>query len=152
MTSSVNAPFFIDTEVIRLTSNGVWMSDETEIDHQNTVTLFFKSIRKDDQGYFLQVSHEIKRIVVEDTAYFVVGLEGTADAGYTLLLSDDTKEPLRPETLKYQEGRLTCQVHASQDEAKFLQKTYMEILKNIKQEGQDYTLDLAGRTVILDRV
>jgi hypothetical protein len=149
---SANAPFFVDKEVIRLTANGVWLSDQTEIDHENTVKLFFRSIQKDDQGYFLKVSYETKRIEVEDTAYFVFGLEGTASEGYVLLLSDGTREPLNPSTLKYQVGRLTCRVHQPEVEAKFLHKAYMEILKPLEQEGEHYVLQIGEHKIILAKV
>ncbi len=142
-------------EEIRLTANGVWLSNGSEIDHENTVKLFFRSIRKDGEGYFLQVGPETKRIVVEDTAYFVVGLEGGPSEGYVLLLSDGTCEPLDPATLKYQLGRLTCGVHREFNEglveAKFLQKSYVELLKNLEQEGEEYHLVLGGKKIILAR-
>jgi hypothetical protein len=142
----------METEVIRLTANGVWMSDQTEIDHQNTVQLFFRSIHQDDEGYFLKVGFETKRIIVEDTAYFVMGLEGSAAQGYLLILSDGAREPLDPSTLKYQLGRLTCRVHGARFEAKFLQKSYVELLQNLQQDGDEYFLEVAGQRVSLARV
>ena len=151
MANSTNAPFFVDTEVIRLTRNGVWMSDSTEIDHEGTRRMFAKILARDEQGYFLRVGSEFKRIEVEDTAFFVHRVEGSPEKGYTLWLNDETQEPLDPATLKYQPGRLTCSVRklGGLEDAKFLHAAYFDLLTNLEENTREYFLEIQGVRVIL---
>lgn len=149
--SDQKAPFFVDKETITLTQNGIWLSDSTEIDHEQTVRLFAKSIRKDLDGYFLQIGHETKRIRVEDSAYFVVGLGGSLEAGLELLLNDESREPLDPLTLAYRPGRLACRIRGGTEEAKFLHKAYFEILQGLQEDERAYFLELNGKRVELAR-
>ena len=69
-------PGYVDTEIIRLTRDGIWLADGEEISHEPTRRLFARSLKKDEKGYFLHIGREMRRIEVEDTAYFVEGLEG----------------------------------------------------------------------------
>src|SRR5258708_4281910 len=92
-----NAPFFVDSEVIRLTSNGVWMSDQTEITHEPTRRLFARNLERApgaDRRYLIKISRESKSIVVEDTAYFVQRIDGTPERGFEITLNDGTQEKL----------------------------------------------------------
>ncbi len=149
MNASQNAPFFVDNEVITLTKNGVWMSDDVEIDHEQTVKLFSKCLRKDAEGYFLQVARETKRIRVEDTAYFVQQIEGSSAKGFELRLSDETHERLDPMTLSYRPGRLTCRIRDGKEEAKFLHAAYFELLRDLHEDASCYYIEIAGQRVQL---
>lgn len=150
MTSSQpNAPFFVDTEIIRLTKNGVWLSDAVEIDHEQTVKIFAKSLRKDEGGYYLQIGRETKRIEVEDTAYFVTRIDGTPRTGIELWLSDESRERLDPASLTYRPGRLACQIKGGLEEAKFLHAPYFELLKELDEDESSYLLDFGGKKVVL---
>ena len=144
-----NAPFLVDNEVIRLTSNGVWISDEIEISHEPTRRLFAKSLRKDEQGYFLAVGRETKRIIVEDTAYFIHRIDGDPTQGLEIRLSDETREKLDPRTLKYRPGRLTCQIKGGTEEAKFLHAPYFDLLKEIFEQDGSYWIKVEGIAVRL---
>jgi hypothetical protein len=132
------APFFASEEVIRLTKNGIWMSDDTVIDHQGTVRLFAKSIHLSSSGqYEIRVGRESHPIIVEDTPYFVTGLEN--GSGHDLIkLSDGSIEVLDFQTLQYQEQRLTCLVKSGKFYAKFLRQPYYELLKCAEQDIDGY--------------
>jgi hypothetical protein len=140
---------YVDTEVIRLTKNGVWLADGHEITHEPTLRLFAKSLKRDEKSYFLHIGHEMKRIEVEDTAYFIERIEGAPSEGYTLFLNDGTSEKLNPQSLKYQTGRLTCLVHQGEDEAKFLSIPYMELLKQAEEDDQGYFLLIEEKRIPL---
>jgi len=151
-----NAPFFVDTEVIRLTKNGIWLSDEIEIDHGQTVKMFAKSLRRDGEGYFLQIGRETKRITVEDTAYFITRIEGTPERGFDICLNDETRERLNPATLVYRPGRLTCKIKRgtegtlmTEEEAKFLHAAYFDLLKGLEEDGSCYWLTIANQKIVL---
>lgn len=140
-------PGYVDTEVIRLTKNGVWLADGHEITHEPTTLLFAKSLKRDETSYFLHIGREMKRIVVEDTAYFVERIDGSPSQGFILHISDGTSEKLSPETLRYETGRLTCLIHSSEDEAKFLSIPYMELLKLAEVDEEGYFLQIEGRRI-----
>jgi hypothetical protein len=150
---SDNAPFFVDNEVIVLTRNGLWMADGDEISHEPTRRLFAKSLLKDDQGYFLSIGRETKRIVVEDTAYFVHGISGDPNEGYDLRLSDGSVQRLVPGSLHYRPGRLSCFIkparYEDEEEAKFLSVAYFEILRHLEEDHENYFLTIERQKVVL---
>jgi hypothetical protein len=147
--SAKNAPFFVDNEVIRLTKNGVWLSDAVEIDHEQTRRMFAKSLERDAQGWLLRIGRETKRIEVEDTAYFVTRIEGSASRGIEICLSDESREKLDPSTLTYRPGRLACRIKDGKEEAKFLHAPYFELLKDLQEDDASYWLELGGKRVQL---
>jgi Protein of unknown function (DUF1285) len=145
-------PGYVDTEIIRLTREGIWIADGHEISHEPTVALFARSLAKDEVGYFLHIGFEMKRIEVEDTAYFVTGLSGTAAEGYEVKINDGTLEKLIPETLEYLPGRLTCVIKSAEgtpEPAKFLKAPYIEILRDLQKESDKYFLVIQGKRIDL---
>ena len=108
MKKEKNAPFFVDREVIVLSKNGVWIADGVEITHEPTRKLFAKSLKKEKDGYHLHIGRETKKINVEDTAYFVIRIDGNSADGFLITLNDDSQETLDWATLSYQPGRLVC--------------------------------------------
>jgi hypothetical protein len=149
MTTSPNAPFFVDNEVITLTKNGVWIADGVEISHEPTRRLFAKSLKRDAQGCFLAIGRETKRIEIEDTAYFVQRIDGDHKRGFELWIGDETHEKLDPKTLSYRPGRLTCRIKNGSEEAKFLHAPYFELLKEISENDSAFWLTIAGEKIRL---
>jgi hypothetical protein len=152
MTFQQNAPFFVDREIIVLTRNGIWLADDTEISHEPTAKLFARSLKKDNQGYYLHIGRETKRIKVEDTAYFVTRIDGDPRKNVTLSLNDQTQETLNPLTLKYRPGRLTCRIKEGQEEARFLHRSYFDLLKDLQEDEKSYYLEFptSGTTSRID--
>jgi hypothetical protein len=134
---------FVDLEVITLNAEGEWLSNGQPIEHETTLELFPKLLKRDEQGYFLQLQHETKRIVVEDTPFFVRALEGDRERGYMMILNDGTREPLDPSTLAYRPGRLVASVKGG-ELAKFKRAPYFELLKDIQEDQKGYFLILQG--------
>jgi uncharacterized protein len=141
--------FFVDHEVIMLSKNGIWYADGIEITHEPTLKLFAKNLRKDQDGYFLQIGRETKRIHVEDTAYFVHRIEGNPENGYRVYLNDETQEPLDPHTLAYRPGRLTCKAKNAFEEAKFLHAPYFDLLKELKEDTATYFIEVGKAKIPL---
>jgi hypothetical protein len=144
-----NAPFFVDNEVIVIGKNGVWLADGVEISHDPTRRLFARSLKKQEDGYYLHIGRETKKVQVEDTAYFVNRIEGDSVRGYELVLSDESREKLNPETLAYKPGRLSCRVKAGTEEARFLTIAYFDLLRDLQENDREYFLKIAGVTVVL---
>jgi hypothetical protein len=140
--------FFVPGEVIRLTERADWLADGIEITHEETRRLFARSIKKDAQGYYIQVGYEAKRIEVEDTAYFVRRIEGYPETGYELFLTDESQQRLDPLTLHYQPGRLTCRLKNG-EEARFLHAAYFDLLKNLQEDETTYFVIVGGHRIEL---
>jgi hypothetical protein len=121
---------FISNEILRLTQSGIWLANGSEITHQSTVEAFFRNIHRDEQGYLIRIGKESKRIEVEDTAYFVTGLEGSAAKGFLITLSDQSQEKLVPSALSYRPGRLSVAIErrGQKEEARFLHAPYFSLL------------------------
>ncbi len=149
--NSENAPFFVDNEVITLTKNGIWIADGHEITHEPTRKLFARSLVREPDGYTLKIGRETKKINVEDTAYFVVRVNGESGQGYQVLLNDESEELLKPETLKYKPGRLTCLIKKGAEEAKFLHAPYFDLLKELKEDSKQYFLVIQGQSYALSQ-
>jgi len=130
----------LDQETIILTRNGLWLSAGEEITHEATRRAFAKNLKKDAQGYFIQIQHETKYIKVEDTAYFVTRLTGDPWKGFELTLNDEAQEKLDPSTLSYRPGRLTCVItrNGVREEAKFLLAAYFDILRELEEDEKSY--------------
>lgn len=155
------APAFQDTEAVTLSKEGVWLADGEEITHEGTLRMFARNLKKDAEGYLIEVSgkvgdqirRETKRVKVEDTAYFVQRIEGDPHQGYVLSLSDETQVSLDPGTLRYRPGRLVCRVmtRLGEEEAKFLRAPYFELLRFLEEDAEGYFLNFAGTRIQLAR-
>lgn len=149
--ASGNAPFFVDNEVIVLGKNGIWVADGHEITHEPTRRLFARSLKHDDQGYFLHVGRETKRIQVEDTAYFVHRIDGDPKSGITVWVNDEKQETLVPLSLGYRPGRLVCRITRGgrEEDARFLHSAYFDLLKFLQEDHDSYFLELGNQRVVL---
>ncbi len=89
--------YAVESGKISFRRDGHWYSDDERIGNSRIALLFSRSIhRAPDGGYFLQVGDEREPITVEDTPYVVKSIEGDAQTGFTMVLNDDTREPLDP--------------------------------------------------------
>jgi hypothetical protein len=144
---------FRDNETIRLTKDGVFLSNGEEITHERTVSAYHRFLGKDEDGYFIAIGRDHKRIEVEDTARFVREIEwkgSGADEWIELSLADGSQERLDPRTLLYRPDRLVCRVKEVSEEAKFLRKPYLELLLRALQDGPRYSIRIGGETFTLE--
>lgn len=134
---------------IRLSSEGVWYHDSVEVTHERTVDLFFKSLIFRDGKYYLIGEKEPVPVEVEDTAYFIRGLDKNRD-GYAVTVSDGTSEPLALSSLDTgAENQLYCRVHDQGSlnqahRAKFERKVYYELMKDLLERDGYYGLTVSG--------
>lgn len=150
-----DTPVFIDRETIRLTKDGIFLSDGEPIEHARTLEAFHRFLGRDAEGCFIRIGRDFKRIEVEDTAAFVTDLAwiGTdEDLGVELALRDGTRQRLDPETLAYRPERLTCRVRLAdgrEEEAKFLRKPYLEFFLRTLDDDRGFAIRLGGKTIRL---
>ena len=145
-------PQYIDRETITLNSRGVWLTNGEEITHLETCKAFAKHLGRDAEGYFIQIGKDHKRIELEDTPFFVTRIKTTSDA-VTLVLNDDSMEKLDPYSLRYSPSRLVCTVKKLAQggplEARFLPQAYLDLLKDLEQEGEDYFVQIGSSRIKL---
>jgi hypothetical protein len=136
---------FIDKE-------GHWFHKGAEMIHREFIRLFYQHMELDAQDrYVINWEGQRCRVDVEDTAFVVrrVSFKDRSpaqNAPYILHLSDDTSEPLAPDTLFVGEGNvLYCKVKNRSFPARFNRAAYYQLAKHIEQEGDIYYLPLNGR-------
>ena len=153
MSAEQDTRFFGIHESIILTKNGIWLSDGEEITHERMILAFSKNIFRCPEGFEIRIGTEKKVIHVEDTFYFVRGLDGSTETGFSIRLNDGRTLPLDPLTIRYQPGRLTCRVPSHQDsmqeEAKFLSSAYYELLRHLEKENDGFSLTIQGEKIFL---
>jgi hypothetical protein len=146
---------FQDLEKIVLNRDGVFLSNGEPITHEGTVEAFHRFLRKDSQGYFIEIGRDSKRIEVEDTARFVREISWFGNDHHErieLTLMDGAQESLNVTTLSFRPERLTCRVKGATEEAKFLRKPYLEFLMRTEQEDGKLWIRLGGRRYVIPSV
>lgn len=134
---------FIDKE-------GRWYHEGSEMIHREFIRLFYESLTLDPYGrYVLEWQGKRCQVEVEDTAYVVLSVEYRGgrdkDDSFLLTLSDDTQEPLMPDTLFVgQENVLYCKVKNRAFPARFHRPAYYQLAKYIEEENGTFVLPLHG--------
>lgn len=144
----MNKPFFwIDKE-------GRWFYQGEEITHRRTYLLYSRNLTLDPEGRLLvRLGQEECRVEAEDAPYIVrsvdfFGPDGGPPKGIHLLLNDESREPLHPETLKVGENNvLYCRVREGMFPARFSRGAYQLLFPLIhhNEEGNRYFLLLDGK-------
>src|SRR5882724_12388538 len=100
--SMASAGFYaIESHAIRFGRDGEWYSDGERIANRRIADLFSRCVQKNPQGgYLLQMGDEKAPLEVEDTPFVVRQIDGTPESGLTIVLNDDTQEPLDATTLR----------------------------------------------------
>jgi len=139
---------FQDLETIQITKQGVWLSNGEPITHGETLRGFKRHLGHDDQGYFIQIGVDFKRIDVEDTAYFVEQIF-IFKSHIELRLSDESQEFLDLKTLSYTPSRLICMIKGGKVPARFLPQPYHELLLQCEMEGTHHVLKVGSEKIDL---
>ena len=120
--------------------------------HRDFIRLFYKHMELNSQGrYVINWNGQRCWVDVEDTAFvvrrvsFKDGIQAR-NAQYLLHLSDDTREPLAPDTLFVgQDNVLYCKVKNRSFPARFVRAAYYQLAEYIEKEGEIYYLPLNGK-------
>jgi hypothetical protein len=131
----MSEPFFwIDKE-------GRWFFQGEEITHRRTYLLYARNLTLDANGRpLLRVGQEECRVEAEDAPYLVRSLdfwntEGGGLKSIDLLLNDETREPLQPETLRVgRENVLYCRVRGGLFAARFSRGAYQLLFPFIRED------------------
>ena len=142
-----STPDMVGPGYLALDREGRWLNDGVEITHARTTNLFWRSLRRAENGkYLVRMGDEECPVLLHATPYFVRQVEITPDQ-IVLRLSDGERETLDPRTLRLVEGcYLHCKVKGGDHEARFNRPAYYEVARLIQEESESgsYVLNLGG--------
>jgi len=139
--------YAIESRRISFGRDGEWYSDGERIANRKIAELFSRCVRRSPQGgWMLQMGDEKAPLEVEDTPFVVRQIEGSPEAGVTVVLNDDTREPLDPSSLRSgSDHALYCRVKGGDCEARFLRPAYYALTRWVREDGGRFTIRLADR-------
>jgi len=139
--------YAVESGKISFRRDGNWYTDDERIDNPRIALLFSKSIQSNPDGtFFLQVGDERAPISVEDTPYVVLTLEDDGLGGFTMLLNDDSREPLDACALQVgADHALYARVKSRKLRARFLRNAYYHLADRLESdETGRFFLNLGG--------
>ena len=139
----------ISSGKIRFGKDGRWYSDDEPIPNRAITRLFSRTLQILPDGRArLELGEDRADVVVEDTPWVVTAVEGDAAQGFTVVLNDETREVLAPESLRVgAEHVLYCRVKGGCHEARFLRPAYYELMRHAEAVRGEVVLSVAGRRV-----
>jgi uncharacterized protein len=128
---------------IRIDQDGLWFYKGMEMSRRDIVRLFYRHLRRDEPGrYAIVIGKQRYPVDVEDTAYVVwavywIDSNEAMEECIQLLLSDDSIEPLNPDTLRIGKGGIPyCVVKNGGFEARFSRSSYYRLAERIQYDAR----------------
>jgi hypothetical protein len=137
---------------------GRWFFQGEEITHRKTYLLYCRNLTLDEAGRpLLRIGHEECRVEAEDAPFVVrsvdfIGAGEKKLKAIDLLLNDETREILKPETLRVgRQNVLYCQVRKGKFAARFSRNAYQLLFPHIQsdEKGRRFFLILDEREYVL---
>ena len=114
---------------------GAWHNEHGPFEHPKIIQYFNRSIRRDDQGFFLlqemETAFEKVYFPFEETAFFVADISGRDPR--TLLLNTGAKMRLEPDTLFIREDSLF--IRMADHLIKFTPRALLKLSKYLREEN-----------------
>jgi uncharacterized protein len=139
---------------LRIDKEGRWFFRGEEITHRKTYLLYCRSLTLDESGrVILQIGREQCPVEVEDVPFVVRTLdfvltEGEDLKSVWLILNDETREELHPETLRIGPDHVPyCRVRAGKFEARFSRGAYQLLTPYIRHDEKEnrFFITIGGR-------
>ena len=142
----------ISSGKIRFGKDGLWYSDDEVIPNRAIRRLFSRTlqVRADGRGR-LELGEDRADVIIDDTPWVVTHVEGDSSAGFTILLNDETSEPLDASTLSVSaDDVLYCRVKGGAYRARFLRPAYYALMRHVEPAPEGgFVLPVGGRRVPL---
>jgi hypothetical protein len=139
---------------IWIDKEGRWFFQGEEITHRKTYLLYNRHLTRDGSGrILLKIGQETCPVEVEDAPFvvktldFIIAEQGGLKS-VELILNDESKEPLIPETLRIAPNHTPyCRVRGEMFEARFSRGAYQLLIPFIQQEEKDrrFFIAIAGK-------
>jgi hypothetical protein len=139
---------------LRIDKEGRWFLGDEEITHRKTYLLYCRNLTRDESGrIILRIGREQCPVEVEDAPFVVKTLEFVlAKSGELkaigLILNDETREELHPETLRIGPDHvLYCRVRSGKFEARFSRGAYQLLFPHIRHDEKEnrFFITIDGR-------
>jgi len=124
---------------IRIDREGSWSYRGSDIPRRVIIKLFYQNLHQDGAGrYFIEIGAQRCSVEVEDTAFAVWAVHrNQADESVRLVLSDDSVEDLKPDTLRIgRDNVLYCRVKNSGFDARFSRPSYYQLVEHFRHDPQ----------------
>jgi hypothetical protein len=141
----------ISSGKIRFGKDGRWYSDDEPIPNRAICRLFSRAMTVQTNGRGrLELGEDKADVIIEDTPWVVTAVEGDPARGFTVVLNDETREPLDPSSLRVGAGNvLYCRVKEAH-EARFLRPAYYDLVRHAEPgDGGTVVLPVGGRRIPL---
>ena len=126
---------------IRIDKEGVWYYGENEIFRKEIILLFYENLTQDQSGrYLIALGDERCYIEIEDAPFVVKSVDRKTPESKNreliyLHLSDESREPLDPDTLRVgRENVLYCSIRKASLTARFSRAAYYQIANYIEYD------------------
>ena len=135
---------------IKFGKDGRWYSDDEPIPNRAINRLFSRTLKILPDGRArLELGEDKADVEVEDTPWVVIGVEGDPARGFTVVLNDETREPLDPASLRVgDEHVLYCRVKGAH-EARFLRPAYYDLVRHAEPGAAGVVLRVGTQRVKL---
>jgi len=139
---------------LRIDKEGRWFLRDEEITHRKTYLLYCRSLTLDESGrVILQIGREQCPVEVEDAPFVVRTLDFVLTEGgdlksVWLILNDETREELHPETLRIGPDHVPyCRVRSGKFEARFSRGAYQLLAPHIlhDEKGNRFFITIDGK-------
>jgi hypothetical protein len=139
---------------IRIDRDGTWYFQGREIIRKDILFLFYESLHRDDDGYYVEINGEREYLEVEDTVFLVQGAELVRESkeAFVISLNDGTEERLDLDTFRIADGNVPyCLVKQGRFPARFLRLPFYQVAQHAlhDEETDEYFLLLNGRKFFL---
>jgi hypothetical protein len=140
----------ISSGKIRFGRDGRWYSDDEPIPNRAICRLFSRAMRVQPDGRGrLELGEDKADVVIEDTPWVVASVDGSPQAGFHVVLNDETREPLDVRSLRVgAEHVLYCRVKGGAHEARFLRPAYYELMRHAEAGPTGETVLRVGGTKV----
>jgi hypothetical protein len=129
---------------LRIDKEGRWFFRDEESTHRKTYLLYCRNLTLDESGrVILRIGGEQCPVEVEDVPFVVRTLDFVLTGGgdlksVWLILNDETREPLLPETLRIGPDHVPyCRVRSGKFEARFSRGAYQLLSPYIRHDEKE---------------
>ena len=125
---------------IRFAKDGRWYCDDEPIANAAICRLYARTMTIGPDGRArLELGEDRAAVEIEDTPWVVTSVEGDARQGFTVVLNDETREPLDLGSLRLSREHVPyCRVKDRRVEARFLRTAWYELVRHA-EPGADGT-------------
>jgi hypothetical protein len=138
---------------IRFGKDGRWYCDGEPITNAAICRLYARTMTVGPDGRArLALGEDRAEVEIEDTPWVVTRVEGDPDAGFQVVLNDDTREPLDAESLRLGAEHVPyCRVKHGV-EVRMLRKAWNELMRHAEPgPAGGCVLRVGDRRLVLDR-